>query len=155
MNNRQKDTILALLKTDKANRNYVNHYWFPHTDFLDPADYFTAFACEQLDGKKGYTALIENLLAMDGTAKVFVEVYGLEKNGNEQFVYADTLVIFSRLSLEKVRQVFNEPEDIFPDDIGEESVFPQPAFLICENGEVIPCTELSDAGHSIYYCWWD
>lgn len=92
---------------------------------------------------------------MDGTAKVFVEVYGLEENGNEQFVYADTLVIFSRLSLEKVKQVFNEPEDIFPNDIGEESVFPRPAFLIVENGEAIPCTKLSSDGHSIYYCWWD
>lgn len=83
MNSRQKDTILTLLKADKANRNHVNHYWLSHTDFLDPADNFTAFVCEQLDGKKDYTALIENLLDMDGTAKVFVEVYGLEENGNE------------------------------------------------------------------------
>ncbi len=62
----------------------------------------------------------QNLLHIDENAKVFVQVYGME-NDNEPFVYADTLIIFSKLSLDRIKQIFNESEDIFPSDIGEES----------------------------------
>lgn len=155
MDNQQKGTILTLLKVDKINRNYVNNYWFSYQDFLDPTDDFTTFACEQLDGKQNYISLIENFLRIDQTAKIFVQVYGLEENGNQQFVDADTLIIFSKLPLEKVKQIFNEPADIFPSEIGEETDFSQPTFLIGDNGEMIPSTELFDDAYSIYYCWWD
>lgn len=117
MINRQKETILALLKANETNRNYEKKYWFLYKDFLDPTDDFTAFSCENLDGKQGYIALIENFLNADETAKIFVEVYGFEENNNEQFIYADTLIIFSKLSLLEVKQIFNEPKDIFPSDI--------------------------------------
>lgn len=155
MNNQQKGTILTLLNADNANRNYRNSYWFSYKDFLDPTDDFTAFVCESLDGKQGYIALIGNLLNIDETAKIFVQVYGLEEKGNESFVYADTLIIFSILPLEKVKEIFNAPKDIFPSDVGEETDFSQPTFLIGENGEVIPMTKPSDDEHFMYYCWWD
>lgn len=69
MDNQQKGTILTLLKVDEMNRNYTNNYWFSYKDFLDPTDDFMDFACERLEGKQGYIALIENLLSIDGTER--------------------------------------------------------------------------------------
>ncbi len=48
MFHKQKETILALLKSDKANRNYKNNYWFSYKDYLNLTDDFTRFACENL-----------------------------------------------------------------------------------------------------------
>lgn len=155
MNNQQKDTILTLLKNDEISKNYKANYWFSYKDFLDPADNFTDFVCERLDGKQRYTALIENLLSIDETAKIFVQVYGLEDHKNGQFVYADTLIIFSKLPLARIKQIFYQSKDIFPSDMGEETNFPQSAFLISDNGKLIPCTELCSSDDSVYYCWWD
>lgn len=155
MNDQQKGVVLTLLKDDKINRNYTNNYWFSYEDFLDPTDDFTEFSCERLEGKQGYTALIESLIGKDGTAKVFVQVYGLEDDNQELCIYADTLIIFSKLSLDEIKQIFNEPEDIFPSDIGEETDFSQPTFLIGGNGELIPGTKLLNDDDFVYYCWWD
>lgn len=155
MDNQQKGTILTLLQVDKMNRNYTNNYWFAYNDFLDPTDDFTDFSCERLDGKQEYIALIENLLSKDGSAKIFVQVYGLEEDNSEQCITADTLIIFSKLSLVEIKQIFNEPKDIFPSEIGEETDFSQPTFLIGDNGELIPSTKLFSDDYSIYYCWWD
>jgi len=155
MDSQQKGTILTLLKVDKINRNYTNNYWFSYKDFLDPTDDFTDFSCERLDGKQEYITLIENLLSIDGTAKIFVEVYGLEEDNNEQCICADTLIIFSKLSLNDIKQIFNEPQDIFPSDIGEGIDLSQPTFLIGDNGEIIPITKPFCDDYFIYYCWWD
>ncbi|MBD5537474.1 MAG: hypothetical protein HDQ99_17800 [Lachnospiraceae bacterium] len=155
MDNQQKGTILTLLKVDNMNRNYTNNYWFSYKDFLDPEDDFTDFSCERLDGKQGYIALIENLLSIDETAKIFVQVYGLEEDNNEQCICADTLIVFSKLSLYEIKQIFNAPQDIFSSDIGEVADFLQPTFLISDNGELIPSTKLFSDDYFIYYCWWD
>lgn len=155
MNSQQKNIILAMLKNKEISKNYTTNYWFSHKDFLDPTDNFTDFACERLDGKQGYAALIEHLLGLDETAKIFVQVYGLEEDNNEQCIYADTLIIFSKLSLYEIKQIFHGSQDIFPDDIGKEVDFSQPTFLIDDNGELIPSTKLSYDDYSIYYCWWD
>lgn len=153
---KQKEKILALLKSNEMNRNYENRYWFSYKDFLDPEDSFTAFSCENLEGKKVYIALIENLLNKDKTAKIFVEVYGYEEDNSEQFIYADTLIIYSRLSLPEIEQIFNKPKDIFPSDIGEElSDFLQKSFVVGDNGELVPVSNFSDSGYFVYYCWWD
>lgn len=152
---KQKEIILALLKSDEANRSYENKYRFTYEDFMDPADDFTAFACENLEGKQGYITLIENLLHADETAKIFVEVYGYEENHDEQFIYSDTLIIYSKLSLPEIKQIFYEPEDIFPSDAGEVTDFSQPTFLIDNHGDLVPVTESSRDGYSVYYCWWD
>ena len=153
MNNRQKDTIVTLLKTDSVNGNYTNNYWFSYKDYLDPADDFTDFACESLEGKQEYIALIENFISKDKTAKVFVQVYGLDNNN--QVITADTLIIFSKLTLVEIKEIFHEPKDIFPSDIGEETDFSQPTFLIGDNGELISSTKLFHDVQSVYYCWWD
>ncbi|MBR9942571.1 hypothetical protein KE502_01680 [Clostridiaceae bacterium Marseille-Q3526] len=67
--------------------------------------------------------MIEKLLSIDETAKIFVQVYGLEEDNNEQCITADTLIIFSKLSLYEIKQIFNEPKDIFPSDIREVTDF--------------------------------
>lgn len=149
---KQKEIVLALLKSDK---NYENRYWFSYKDFLDPTDNFTAFSCENLDGKQGYISLIENLLNADETAEIFVEVYGFEENNNEQFIYADTLIIYSKLSLFEIKQIFNESKDIFPSDIGEVNDFSQQNFIVSDNGDLVPVVTFSNNGYSVYYCWWD
>ena len=97
--------------------------------------------------------MIENLINKDKTAKIFVQVYGLDNK--DKVITADTLIIFSKLSLVEIKQIFNEPKDIFPSDIGEETDFSQPTFMIGDNGELISITELSHEGQRVYYCWWD
>ena len=70
------------------------------------------------------------MLSIDRTAKIFVQTSGMEED-------------------------FNEPQDIFPSDIGEETDLSQPTFLVGDNGELISITELSHEEQSVYYCWWD
>ncbi len=153
MDNQQKGVILTLLKTDKMNRNYTKNYWFSYKDYLDPTDAFTDFSCESLEGKQEYIALIENLISKDKTAKVFVQVYGLDNN--DQVITADTLIIFSKLSLVEIKQIFNGFPNIFPSDIGEETDVLQPTVLIGDNGELISSAKLFNDEQSVYYCWWD
>lgn len=152
---KQKETILAVLKSNKADKSYERTYWFSYQDFLDPEDSFTSFSCEELDGKQGYIALIGNLLNADANAKVFVEVYGFEEVNSESFIYADTLIIFSKLSFSEVKQIFQEPKDIFPDDIGEVTDLAEQSFIIGSNGELVPAANLFSDEASVYYCWWD
>ncbi len=152
---KQKESILKLLKSDQANKNYVNNYLFPYQDFLDPVDYFTAFVCENLEGKQNYIDLIKSLLHADNTAQIFVQVYGFEQYGSEQFVYGETLIIFSRLSLSEIKQIFNEPKDIFPSDIGELSDLNESYFIMDKEGILSPVSGPSGNGQSVYYCWWD
>ena len=66
-----------------------------------------------------------------------------------------SLWIFSKLSPGEIMQIFNEPKDIFPSDIGEETDFSQSAFLIGDNGELISSPKLFREEQSVYYCWWD
>ena len=82
-----------------------------------------------------------------------MQVYGLEDK--DRVITADTLIIFSKLSLAEIKQIFNEPKDIFPSDIGEEADFSQAAFLIGDTGELISSTKLLHKEQSVYYCWWD
>lgn len=127
---KQKETV-ALLKSQISNKSYENNYWFSYKDFLNPTDDFTDFACENLDGKLEYITVIKNLL------------------------YADTLIIFSRLPLHKVKEIFNAPKDIHPSDIGELPDFDQHNFIIDENGDLVPVSNSYNNEQSIYYCWWD
>ncbi len=152
----QKDAILALLKIRESEKNYESNYWFSYKDFLDTTESFADFACEHLDEKQGYLTLVENLLHMDETAKVFVEVYGYEEDHNNSFIYADTLILFSKLPLSSIKQIFNAPKDIFPSDVG---ILPDynslTSFIIGENGDVLPAENYLESGYTAYYCWWD
>ena len=73
----------------------------------------------------------------------------------DKVITADTLIVFSKLSLAEIKQVFNESKDILPADIGEETDLSQSTFLVGDNGELISITELSHEEQSVYYCWWD
>lgn len=151
---KQKETILALLKSDEANKNYKRNYLISYKDYLDPTDKFTDFSCENLNGKQEYTTLIENLLNADETAKIFVQVYGLDKDNGDEYIFADTLIIFSRLPLLEIERIFNEPKDIFPSDIGEKADFSQD-FVVDDNGDLFPIINLFNSSYAAYYCWWD
>ena len=152
---KQKETLLSLLKLNEANKSYERRYWIAYKDFLHPADGFTDFSCERLDGKQGYLDLVDNLLRLDSYARIFVEVYGIENDDDTQYVYADTLIIFSELSLSEIKHVYNEPNDIFPSDIGEVSDCSRQIFVINDNGEVVSAAPLFCGRYSVYYCWWD
>ena len=152
MLHKQKEAILPLLKRNQSNKNSKIRYWFLYKDFLDPADAFTDFSCENLDGKLEYIALIESLLNVDRDAKIFVEVYGID---DDDGIFADTLFIFSKLSLPVIKKVFNKPKDIFPSDIGEIKIPPQQIFVIGDNGDLVPAAKFFKNGYSVYYCWWD
>lgn len=154
MNTQQKEKILSLLEADRNSGDYTKRYWFSYHDYLDPTDGFTDFSCERLDGKREYIALIENILKKDETAEIYVEVYGLE-DVDERCITADTLILFSRLPLNEIEEIFNEPEGIFPSEIGEITDFTRPTFLIGDNGELISGTELFGEDFSVYYCWRD
>ena len=156
MLNKQKKAILSLLKTNESDKNGRTRYWFLYKDFLDPTDAFTDFLCEALDGKLGYIALIENLLAVDSDAKIFVEVYGIDDDGDGNVsIYADTLFIFSKHFLSEIKEVFNKSRDIFPSDIGEIEIPLQQIFVIGDNGDLTPAKRFFNEGYYIYYCWWD
>lgn len=152
---KQKEMILALLKSNEANKNYKKGYCFSFEDFLDPTDNFTDFSGENLEGKQEYIVLIENLLRIDENAKVFVEVYGFEQDDNDEFIYADTLIIFSTLPFFEIKRVFNESKDIFPSDVGEYNDFSSQKFVIDDKGNFFPIGKFFDRGYSVYYCWWD
>lgn len=152
---KQKETILKVLKQRESTKNYIDQYWFSYEDFLNPEDAFTDFACENFDGKQGYLDLIQNLRSADEIAKIFVDVYGYEEDRNEQFIHAETLIIFSKLSLAEIEQIFHESEDIFPSDIGEETDFSRQCFIVDKNGDLSSAEPLFHEGYFVYYCWWD
>ena len=151
---KQKQTIVDLLKSDKSQQQYKHNYLFAYKDYLVPTDKFTAFSCENLDGKQMYIALIEKLLNADETAQIFVQVYGFDEDNGNEFIYADTLIIFSTLQLNEIQCIFNSPKDIFPSDIGELNDFSED-FVIDDNGNLLPAKDLLNSGYFAYYCWWD
>ncbi len=155
MYQKQKEKAMELLKNNEKNRDYTNRYRIPYADYLDPADCFSTFSCDYLDGKQGYLDLIDNLLRADQTAKVFVELYGCDSFDGKPCINAETLILFSRLPLSDIEHIFNAPDDIFPDDIGEKTDLSQPTFIIDRNGCEISVADLSTNGCSVYYCWWD
>lgn len=91
MHQKQKETILSLVKADYVNKNFLNNYLVLYTEFLDIEEPFTDFNCERGEGKAKYVSLIEQLICKDENAKVFVEVYGFEEESEDAWIYADTL----------------------------------------------------------------
>ncbi len=41
----------------------------------------------------------------------------------DRVITVETLIIFSKLPITRIKQIFNEPKDIFPSDIGEKTDF--------------------------------
>lgn len=153
---KQKEVILSLLRTAEETKNFFSVYLLTYKDFLDVTEAFTDFNCESLEHKQGYIDLIENLLCADENAKVFVEPYGIESDSENTYIYGETLIIFSRLTLDEVKNIFNNVDDIFPDDIGNITDFNErPYSVVDESGDLRPASEFLNEGHSVYYCWWD
>lgn len=152
---KQKETILSLVKAMYTNKNFTTNYLLPYIDFFDSTDDFTEFHCERLEGKKSYYSLIEQLLKEDENAQVFAEVYGLEEDENNVWIYGETLIIFSKLSLIKVEEIFNQSDEFFPDEIGEVVDFNERYILIDKNGNQSLASNLRKDNISVYFCWWD
>ncbi len=164
INSQQKETILKLLKSAYKNKNFSKSYLFSYKDYFNIKDGFTNFADERGIGKQEYLDLIENLLAEDKSAKVFVEVDEFEEYSDDRWIYADTLIVFSSLELSEIKNIFNRSEEYCPRDIGklndlgeyfgwEEYLGPQRYFVLDENGELICLSDL-DTNTSIYCCSW-
>jgi hypothetical protein len=154
MNSKQKQTIIKLLKSNRDNKDYSERYWFPYDTFLDVTDAFTAFSCERLDGKQDYIAMINRLQNADDSAKAFVEVYGFEENDNDLFIYADTIIVFSKLTMHRIEQIFNEDKVNFPSDIGILTDNLNNCKIIDGNGSIIGISKIP-FDYNAYYCWWD
>lgn len=153
---KQKETILFLLKSTYEKKKYADNYLIPYRDFFDATDDFTEFSCERLEGKQKYISLINHLLNVDENAHVFVEVYGFEEDNKDKWIYADTLIIFSNLPLSCMQQIFSKADNIFPSEIGElTGCFNENYRIIDKGGNLYPAVNLSNKCHSIYYCWWD
>ena len=118
MTEKQKEIILSLLQEGRVVGNYTKNYLISYKEYLDVADAFTDFCCERKEGKAQYTTMIEEIIHKDSSAKVFVEVYGYEgeNGGRDKWIYADTLIILSKLEDEKLQQVIDMSGDIFPSD---------------------------------------
>lgn len=93
------------------------------------------------------------MLIKDETAKIYVEVYGFEEDNEQFMIYADTLIIFSRLSLLEIQQIFNKPRDIFPSAIEKKTHFIQQNYIIDYNGDLIPVmgADIFDEGYSVLF----
>ncbi len=147
----QRKTLLPLLKK----KDYRQRYWLAYRDYLNSDDAFTCFAQGTPEEKREYLAMVERLLAQDKEASIFVEIYGLEEEGGQEFFYAETLIIFSCLPLGEIERVFNQSGVLFPSSIGELGDFSQHTFIIEADGTVVLAENWVKSNNSAYFCWWD
>ncbi len=150
----QKDNILELIKCDYEKRDFNHHYLISYKEFFDIDEMFTDFNCERSSGKLQYISLIEKIIAKDKEAQVYAEIYGYEKQRDDIWIYADTLIIFSVLSFKEVQEILNESCDLFPSDIGEMDDMTEDYTLI-KDGYQCPAPQYYNKSNNIYYCWWD
>ena len=153
-----QERILALLREREQRRDYSHNYLFPYKDYLDANDPFTDFNCERDEGKENYMALIDQVVAMDPAAQIFVEVYSLEEDDDEEYIYADTLIIFSALPLADVKRIFSQSKDLFPSDVGElqdQDFYDKVNLVVTRDGSMQSVDLFRGRDHHCYYCWWD
>ncbi|GEM_PF-1468483 len=153
-----RERILALLREREQRRDYSHNYLVPYKDYLDASDPFTDFNCERDEGKTNYMAMINRVAAMDPAAQIFVEVYSLEEDDDEAYIYADTLIIFSALPLADVKRIFSQSKDLFPSDVGElqdRDFYDKVNLVVTGDGALQPVDSFRGQGSHCYYCWWD
>ena len=150
----QKDWILEIVKKDYDKRDFNHSYLLSYKDFLDVDEMFTDFNCERSLGKQQYITLIEKITVKDKAAKVYVEIYGVEEEQDDVWVYADTIIIFTALSFQDIQELLNGSSDLFPSDIGEIEDITKD-YKIIKNGQLYSATEIHTDLSNIYYGWWD
>jgi hypothetical protein len=159
MNAKQKECILKLLKAAYNKKDFSKKYLLAYNDYFDIKDNFTDFACERAAEKQKYLNFIERLLIADKNTKIFTEVYGFEEDGDDIWIYADTLIIISTLKLQEIKHIFNKSDDYFPSDIKKLNDFEEYSdfknyFWLDEKGK-LTCISDFIANISVYCCWWD
>ncbi len=152
---KQKEVVLTLVKTAYENRKFTHHYLIPYEDFFDIEDDFTDFQCERKEGKIQYISLIKQLMDKDENAQIFVDVYGFEEFGSDTWIYADTLIVFSELSLFQMKHLLYMRDDVFPSDVGEIEDITEDYVVINGEGIMRPVHELCSSSVKVYFCWWD
>lgn len=150
----QKENILQLLECAYEKRTFSHHYLIPYKEFFDTDELFTDFNCERSIGKLQYISLIEKIIDKDKEAQVYVEIYSFEKQHEDIWIYADTLIVLSVLSFEEIQEILNESSDIFPSDIGEMEDMTE-GYTLIKDGCQCPAKEHLNKSSNIYYCWWD
>lgn len=148
----QKEYILELIKQAYEKRDFRNHYLIPYKEFFDSDEMFTDFNCERSLGKLQYISLIEKIIDKDKEAQVYVEIYGFEKQCDDIWIYADTLIVFSVLSFEEIQEILNESSDLFPSDIGEMDDMSDD-YMFIKDGCQCPAKKHHNKSSNIYYCW--
>lgn len=152
---KQKESILSLVKAKDISKDFSQQYLLPYIDFFDLGDNFTDFQCERDEGKALYVSFIESLTCTDKYAQIFVEIYGVEEDGDDFWIYADTLIIFSELSFSEIKQIFSKSKDVFPSEIGEIKEINEKDILIYKDGTQHLLVASCSRAYNFYYCWWD
>lgn len=160
MTEKQKETILPLLRRQEEEGRYTELYLIAYEEYLDTEDTFTDFWCERAEGKQQYTEMIAEVVKRDAGAKVFVEVYGFEEeeDGSDIFIYAETMILLTELLDEQIQQVMDGAGDIFPSELGEvsqENDALERAFVIDAAGCKLPLMHYLQEKQRILYYGWD
>lgn len=154
MHQQQKEKLLQLMKAARENRDYGKYYLTEYEEYLNSNESFTDFNCERGEGKLPYKSLIEKIINADEHAKIYVELYGFEEQPDDTFIYADTLIIFSRLPYEDINRLLNEPSDIFPSETGELENMTE-VYTLVKDGSLYPISDIVNPACKMYFCWWD
>lgn len=164
MNEKQKEQILQVLSQE----NHNLHYLIPYEYFLDAKDNFTEFNCQRQEGKEEFLPAVWRLKELDHGCQVFADVWGILPKSlkesdhgcpisEEQWIYSESLIIFSSLSLEQVEDCFAVLMENYwyPSEIGTDENSLE-CWRIAE--EALPVFKFSPVTikpDHIYYCWWD
>lgn len=150
----QKEKLLELIKYNYEKRDFSHHYLLPYKEFFDTDEMFTDFNCERSLGKLQYISLIEKIISKDKEAQVYVDIYGFEEQCDDTWIYADTLIVFSVLPFQDIKEILNESYDIFPSEIGELDDITE-EYMLIKDGFQYLVKSFCNKACNIYYCWWD
>ena len=162
LTDKQKNKAMVFLRQRQADRNFEKGLCFCCGEYLDSEESFTDFTCGPVD-KNVIMDMVRRIHLCDGSANVYIEVYDLEEDDTESFIYAETMWIQTVLDMDRLKDLFEELNKDYgaycsPDAMGvlsEESIHRY--FLVNQVGELIEMSTLlnTDGLKSLFYCWWD
>lgn len=131
-------------------------------EYLDTEEPFTEFNCQEMEDKKLYLEVINEVSALDPKAQAYVDIYGLEED-ETTFITSETLWLKTVLSIEDIEAIFRQMNDKYqcycsPSSIGiisENEI--KKGILVDKNGRLIEMSkELKmDGKNRLIFCWWD
>lgn len=152
----QKNSIISALK---LNKSYKYNYLVDYKKSFDVEEDFFDFCCERKRGKNKYILAFDQLKGLDSKVRIFSEIYGLEEDKKDVWVYIETLIIISSLPLEEIKKCFmvlnRFDEYLYPSYIGEIEGELDSYIVINNEGKQSPLSQFIGCKEKIYYCWWD